>query len=155
MPLYDNMTQEKNNDHQALDIARHLLSQEGTGPAWGIEILSASPGKAAIAMTLKPKMLNGFGTAHGGVIFAFADTAFAYACNSRNIVSVAQQASISFLSPANNGEKLMAVASEEALSGRSGVYRVEVLGEDGRTIALFQGLSRSLNKPVIDGDNAH
>jgi acyl-CoA thioesterase len=83
------------------------------------------------------------------MIFALADTAFAYACNSRNVRTVAAQASIVFLDAAREGELLVAEAQEEALAGRSGVYNVKVTGEDGRTIATFQGLSRAIGGAVI------
>lgn len=130
-------------------VSEHLLSREGTGPAWGIEIEEAREGYARIAMTVRPDMLNGHAIAHGGMIFALADTAFAYACKSRNVSTVAQAASIVFLAQAKAGERLMAEAREQALSGRSGVYVVAVSAADGRKIAEFQGLSRSLNQPVL------
>lgn len=126
-----------------------MLAAEGTGPSWGIAILEAREGYARIQMGLRADMLNGHGTAHGGMIFALADTAFAYACNSRNLRTVAAQASISFLDAAREGEVLTAEAQEQALQGRSGVYNVVVAGEDGRSIAIFQGLSRSIGGPII------
>jgi acyl-CoA thioesterase len=95
-------------------------------------------------------MLNGYGTCHGGMIFAIADTAFAYACNSRDIATVAQAASIAFLAPAREGDVLVAEARETMLAGRAGVTHVEVRTADGRTIASFQGLSRSIGGAVID-----
>jgi acyl-CoA thioesterase len=125
-------------------VAKTMLAAEGTGPAWGIEIEEARAGYARIRMRLRADMLNGHGIAHGGMIFALADTAFAYACNSRNLRTVAAQASIVFLDAAREGEMLMAEAEEQALVGRSGVYNVKVSGEDGRPIAEFQGFSRSL-----------
>lgn len=137
-------------DDLARRIAEHLLSREGTGPAWGVEIEEAREGYARIAMTLRPDMLNGHGIAHGGMVFALADTAFAYACNSRNVTTVAQAASIVFLASVKAGERLVAEAREQAASGRSGVYLVSVSTADGRKIAEFQGLSRSLNQPVLD-----
>lgn len=137
-------------DALARRIAGHLRSREGTGPAWGIEIEEAREGYARIAMTVRPDMLNGHAIAHGGMIFALADTAFAYACNSRNVSTVAQAASIVFLTQAKEGERLVAEAREQALSGRSGVYAVSVTAPHGRRIAEFQGLSRSLNQPVLE-----
>jgi acyl-CoA thioesterase len=133
-------------------IARTMLSQEGTGPAWGIEIEEAHEGYARIRMKLRPDMLNGHGIGHGGMIFALADTAFAYACNSRNLRSVAAQASIVFLDAAREDETLTAECAERALVGRSGVYDVKVTGEGGRVIAEFQGFSRSLGGTLIDED---
>jgi acyl-CoA thioesterase len=130
-------------------VAQHLLSREGTGPAWGIEIEEAREGYARIAMTVRPDMLNGHAIAHGGMIFALADTAFAYACNSRNVSTVAQSASIVFLAQAKAGERLVAEAHEQALSGRSGVYAVTVTTKGAGKIAEFQGLSRSLGGSVM------
>ena len=126
-----------------------MRAAEGTGPAWAMEIEEAREGYARVAMRVRRDMLNGHGTAHGGMIFALADSAFAYACNSRNVKTVAAQASIAFLDSAREGELLVAEAQEAALVGRSGVYNVSVRGGDGRVIAEFQGLSRSLGSPVI------
>ncbi len=133
-------------------VARAMLAAEGTGPAWGVEIEEAREGYARIRMRLRPDMLNGHGIAHGGMIFALADTAFAYACNSRNLRSVAAQASIVFLEAAREGETLIAEAEEQALVGRSGVTHVAVRTEDGRAIAEFTGFSRSLGGALI-GEN--
>src|SRR3954471_19054905 len=130
-------------------VARAMLAAEGTGPAWGIEIEEAREGYARIRMRLRNDMLNGHGSAHGGMIFALADSAFAYACNGRNLKTVAAQASIVFLDAAREGEMLVAEAREAALAGRSGVSNVSVRGEGGRAIAEFQGYSRSLGGAVI------
>ena len=130
-------------------VARAMRAAEGTGPAWGVEIEEAREGYARIAMTIRADMLNGHGSAHGGMIFALADSAFAYACNGRNMKSVAAQASIVFLDAAREGERLVAEAVEQALVGRSGVYNVSVRGDGGRAIAEFQGFSRSLGSPFI------
>jgi acyl-CoA thioesterase len=133
-------------------VARAMLAAEGTGPAWGVEIEEAREGYARLRMTIRADMLNGHGTAHGGIIFAFADTAFAYACNSRNLRSVAAQASIIYLEPAREGDELIAEADERALVGRSGVYDVTVRSLDGRAIAEFTGFSRSVGGKII-GDS--
>ena len=136
-------------DNLAATIARTMLEGEGTGPAWGVEIEEAREGYARIRMTIRPDMLNGHGTAHGGMIFALADSAFAYACNGRNLRTVAAQASIVFLDAARAGDVLIAEATEQALVGRSGVYNVSVTAADGRAIAEFQGFSRSIGAEVI------
>jgi acyl-CoA thioesterase len=134
-------------------VARSMLAAEGTGPAWGIEIEEAREGYARIRMTLTATMMNGHGIAHGGMVFALADTAFAYACNSRNLRTVAAQASIVFLDAAREGDVLIAEAQEQALVGRSGVYNVGVRSADGRAVAEFQGFSRSLGGQLIgDGE---
>jgi len=136
-------------DATARRVAEHLLSQEGTGAAWGVAIEEVREGYARIAMTVRADMLNGHRIAHGGMIFALADTAFAYACNSRNISSVAQQASIVFLAPAREGERLIAEATENGLVGRTGTYAVTVRTAEGGDIAVFQGLSRSVGGAVV------
>jgi acyl-CoA thioesterase len=130
-------------------VARAMLAAEGTGPAWDIAIEEAREGYARVRMAVTAAMLNGHGTAHGGMLFALADSAFAYACNSRNLRTVAAQASIVFLEPAREGETLIAEARERALVGRSGVYDVSVRTEDGRAIAEFTGFSRSVGGDII------
>ncbi|HEY0314217.1 MAG TPA: hydroxyphenylacetyl-CoA thioesterase PaaI [Allosphingosinicella sp.] len=130
-------------------IARAMLAAEGTGPAWGIAIEEAREGYARVRMAVTAAMLNGHGTAHGGMLFALADSAFAYACNSRNLRTVAAQASIVFLEAARDGDVLIAEAQERALVSRSGVYDVSVRTSDGRPIAEFTGFSRSVGGEVV------
>ena len=136
-------------DDLGATIAAKMLANEGTGPAWGVEIDEVREGYARVRMRLRADMLNGHGSAHGGLVFSLADTAFAYACNSRNVRTVAAQASIVFLDAAREDEVLVAEAKEVALVGRSGVCNVSVTTADGRAIAEFQGYSRSLGGPVI------
>ena len=128
------------------------MSDEETAPEWELEYEDGGAGWAQLSMVIKPNMLNGYQNAHGGIIFALADTAFAYACNSHNKITVAQQSSISFLSPGKLNERLTAHASEIALEGRSGSYAVVIKGEDGRIVATFQGLSRTIRGKVINED---
>lgn len=135
---------------RARNIAETMLQNEGTGPKWGIRIEAADVGYSRLSMTVRDDMLNSHKTTHGGMIFAFADTAFAYACNSRNEVTVAQSASIVFVDAVRSGEKIEAEAREIGVKGRSGVYSVTVRGGDGRVVAQFQGQSRTLGGPVID-----
>ena len=137
-------------DATARRVADHLLALEGTGPLWGIVIENVSEGYARIRMTVRSNMLNGLGTAHGGMIFALADTAFAYACNSRNETNVAQSAAITFLSPVQEGETLIAEARERARQGRSAIYAVSVQILDGRVVAEFLGSSRATGGQVIE-----
>jgi acyl-CoA thioesterase len=137
-------------DELAARVAHSMLAAEGTGPAWGIAIEEARAGYARLSMTLRPDMLNGHGIAHGGMVFALADTAFAYVCNGKNEKTVAAQASIVFLGSAQEGETLVAVAVEVAVAGRSGVTRVAVRTADGRPVAEFTGYSRTLGGAVVD-----
>jgi acyl-CoA thioesterase len=137
-------------DALARRVAETLLAREGTGPAWGVTIEDAREGYARISMTVRADMLNGHRIAHGGMIFALADTAFAYACNSRNENTVAQSATISFLAQAAEGDMLIAEAKEASRAGRSGIYHVAVKTADGRAIAEFTGLSRNVGGAVIN-----
>ena len=110
----------------------------------GMSLVSVGPGTAELSFVVQSHHLNGHRICHGGFIFTLADSAFAFACNSYNQLTVAQENSITFLSPGQNGERLVAHATESARNGRSGVYDVTVRGEDGRKVALFRGLSRTI-----------
>jgi acyl-CoA thioesterase len=134
----------------ASKVAQGMLADEGTGPAWGIVIEEARAGYARLSMVVRPDMLNGHGIVHGGMVFALADTAFAYVCNGRNEKTVAAQASIVFLDSAREGETLIAEGEAAATAGRSGVTRVTVRTADGRPIAEFTGYSRTLGGPVVE-----
>ena len=147
------MSQDKA-DALARRVAEAMLASEGTGPAWGIEIEDAREGYSRIRMRLRPDMLNGHGKAHGGMIYALADTAFAYACNSRNVRTVGAQATMVFLDGAEEGELLIAEAQEQALVARSGVYNVSVRTNAGRSVAEFQGFSRSVGGAYIEPEDS-
>jgi acyl-CoA thioesterase len=139
-----------NPDELANHVAHAMLAAEGTGPAWGIRIEEARVGYARLSMIVRSDMLNGHGIVHGGMVFALADTAFAYVCNGRNEKTVAAQAGIVFLGSAGEGESLIAEADEAATAGRSGVTRVAVRTSDGRPVAEFTGYSRTIGGAVID-----
>lgn len=131
-------------------VALKMRAAEGTSPAWGLEIEEIRAGYARVSMLVRSDMLNGHGLAHGGMIFALADSAFAYVCNGANHASVAAQASIVYLDKVTLGETLIAEAEEVAREGRAGVTRVAVRTADGRSIAEFTGYSRTLGGAIID-----
>jgi len=137
-------------DALAERVARRLHALEATSKAWDLRFEGAGAGWAACSMIVRDDMLNGLETAHGGLIFALADTAFAWACNSRNQATFAHHAAITFMSPARAGERLVATAREEGTQGRSGVYTVQVRGAGDRLVAVFQGLSRAAGGKVLD-----
>ena len=139
-----------NDDDLAVKVAHGMLATEGTGPAWGIVIEEARAGYARLSMAIRPDMLNGHRIVHGGMVFALADTAFAYVCNGGNEKSVAAQASIVFLGSAEEGETLVAEAEEVATAGRGGVTRVAVRTTEGRPIAEFTGYSRTIGGAVVE-----
>ncbi|MEO0401069.1 MAG: hydroxyphenylacetyl-CoA thioesterase PaaI, partial [Pseudomonadota bacterium] len=112
------------------------------------------PGTATLTMPIRPDMLNGHGICHGGMIFALADSAFAFACNTYNALTVAQSNQITYLAPGKAGDVLTATACEVARQGRSGTYDVTVTASDGSAIALFRGLSRTLKGQHFDEDTS-
>lgn len=131
-------------DARAQKCAEIMLANDSASAGLGMVIQSVAPGQAVLHMQVRPDMLNGHHICHGGFIFTLADSAFAFACNSYNQLTVAQQNQISYLAPGKLGETLTASATEVSKSGRSGIYDVTVTGDDGRTVALFRGLSRSV-----------
>lgn len=109
-----------------------------------MRIIEVRPGYAELKMMVREDMLNGHTMCHGGFIFTLADSAFAFACNSYGIATVAAGAVIDFLLPAFAGDELTAQAVEQTLAGRSGVYDVAVSNQKGQRVALFRGRSRQI-----------
>jgi acyl-CoA thioesterase len=126
-------------DDLARRVARVMYDRDFAAQAMGMEVLEVREGFAALRMPVRRDMLNGHAIAHGGIVFALADTAFAYACNSRNEPTVALQCSISFARAAREGETLVARAEERTRTRRTSTYDVEVATESGETVALFRG----------------
>lgn len=120
--------------------------------ALGIAVQSIGPGVAVLCMTVRRDMLNGHQTCHGGMIATLADSAFAFACNSYNELTVASGFSVDLLAPAREGDVLTAQAVEVSKAGRTGVYDVEVHNQRSERIAVFRGRSYTLKgKPVVAG----
>jgi len=111
---------------------------------FGMTLEQADEGSATMGLVVEAQHCNGHGMCHGGVIFSLADSAFAFACNSRNQATVAQHNMISFIASAQQGDHLTATASEVSLTGRSGIYDVRVSNQHGKTIAEMRGMSRSI-----------
>ena len=137
------------NSKTARAVAEAMISKCGLSQSLGMKILDAGPAYAVVEMRLEDLHMNGFSIAHGGAVFALADTAFAHASNSDNVVTVAQQCQINFLQPGRAGDLLTATAKGRTHSGRTGLYDVTIKGNDGAVIAEFRGLSRKLRDPVI------
>jgi acyl-CoA thioesterase len=133
----------------AEDCARAMWKNDAASQALGMRVDEVGPGRAVLVMRVRPDMLNGHKTCHGGLLFALADSAFGFACNSHDRATVAAGCSIEFVSPGRAGELLRAEAVERTRSGRTGVYDVTVSGEDGRAVALFRGKSHELKGRVI------
>ena len=131
-------------------VAEQMFASDRASQALGMRIASIGPGYATLTMTVRADMVNGHAICHGGFIFTLADSAFAFACNSYNFNTVAQGCSIEFLAPAHEGDVLTAVAQERSLSGRTGVYDIEVTSQQGQTIALFRGKSYRVKGHIIE-----
>ena len=131
-----------------MTAADRLMRDDYASQALGIEIVTAEPGDVTLRMTVRRDMLNGFGITHGGMVFALADTAFAFACNEGETVTVAAGADISFLAPTREGDVLTAHARRVSLRGRSGIYDVTVTTASGDVIAELRGRSRTTNTAI-------
>lgn len=130
-------------------VGRGMLERDHAAIALGIALEVIRPGYAEVGMDVRQDMLNGHDMCHGGMIFTLADTAFAYACNSFNAVSVAHTAQVTFCLAARKGDRLTAVAEMRQQGGRTGVYDVQVNDQEGRTVALFRAISYRLQGEVV------
>ena len=130
-------------DALARACADAMWQEDRASQGLGMEITAIGPGRATLAMTIQPHMVNGHGIAHGGFIFTLADSAFAFACNSHNDRAVAAQGNITFIRPGKLGDRLVATAREISRNGRSGIYDVRVTAGDV-VIAEFRGHSRTI-----------
>jgi acyl-CoA thioesterase len=117
----------------------------------GIELVTCEPGRAVMRMTVREPMLNGHDICHGGLIFTLADSTFAYACNSRNLNTVAAGCSIEFLKSGKAGDVLTCEGVERVLQGRHGVYDMTVTNQHGEVVAMFRGKSTQIKGNVIQG----
>ncbi|MBO9477052.1 hydroxyphenylacetyl-CoA thioesterase PaaI [Shimia sp. R11_0] len=134
---------------RAEQSAAALWAADHVSQNLGFEIINVEEGQAALRMVVREAHCNGHGICHGGITFTLADSAFAFACNSRNQATVAQHNSITYLAAAQMGDVLTAVAQEVCLSGRSGIYDVRVSNQENVAIAVFRGASRQIKDTVF------
>lgn len=134
--------------------AEAMWSSDGASQWLGMSVVSVNEGTSALCLDVEKHHCNGHGTCHGGIIFALADSAFAFACNSRNAKTVAQHNVISYTAPAQAGDRLTATARELSLAGRSGIYDVTVTNQDSKLIAEFRGFSRAIGGTLFDEDGS-
>lgn len=141
-------------DPQALAeaAADAMFERDHAAHALGMQIVHVGPSSALLRMTVRQDMVNGHQICHGGMIFALADTAFAYACNSGNLATVASACQIDFIAPARRDETLEAEACERVTAGRTGIFDVTVRTSEGRVVALFRGKSHRIGGPVISAE---
>lgn len=131
-----------------------MWAHDRASQALGMRIDAVGPGTATLSMPVRDDMLNGHGMCHGGMIFTLADSAFAFACNTYNVLTVAQSNQITYLAPGAANDTLTATATEVARLGRSGTYDVVVTNTAGDKIALFRGQSRTIKGQHFDEDTA-
>lgn len=130
-------------------VLEYMYPRDHNAHAMGIAIQEVRPGYARATMIVRKDMLNGHGSLHGGMSYALADTAFAYACNSYNTNAVAAGCSIVYPAAGREGDVLTAEAVETHLAGRNGTYDVTVSNQNGDVIALFRGQSRMVSGHVV------
>ena len=131
------------------EIADAMYKRDHAARALGIQIVAVNLGSATTSMLVRQDMVNGHNICHGGYMALLCDTAFAYACNSGNLNTVASGFSIEILAPATLGDTLVAVAVEQAQRGRQGVYDIKLTNQNGDVIALFRGKSARIAGEVI------
>jgi len=122
-------------------VGRAMLAEDAASRGLGMTVDAMGPGYSRMSMTVRPDMLNGFKICHGGYITLLADSCFAFACNSYNELTLAAGILVDFVAPAKLGDVLTAEAREVTLSGRTGVYDVQVRNQRGETVAVLRGRS--------------
>jgi acyl-CoA thioesterase len=135
--------------HEPAAVVAHMFAADRASRGLGMRIVDAGEGTATLSMTVRDDMLNGHAICHGGFITALADSAFAFACNSRNVATVAAGLTVDFLAPAHLGDVLIATAAETSRAGRTGVYDMVVTNQHGARVALVRGRSHSLGGRTV------
>jgi acyl-CoA thioesterase len=155
--MADDVRQPTAGEAQALAerVRDGMFREDAASQALGMQIEAVGPGRARIAMTVRADMLNGFKICHGGLITTLADSAFAFACNSHNELTVASGIVVDFLAPAHEGDRLTAECHQVALTGRTGVYDIAVTNQHGKTVVVMRGRSHTMKgKPVVPSGDA-
>jgi acyl-CoA thioesterase len=129
-------------------ITARMLEKDSFSRWLGLEVEESGPGYCRLHYRINDQMLNGFGIVHGGVLFSAADSAFAFACNSHGVLTVALDVSISFTRPAHSGDLILVEAREVHLGNRTGLYEIRTTSESGELIALFKGTAYRTSKEV-------
>lgn len=141
------MSEEKN--LLAGKVVSHMMENDLFSQWLGIEVLEIKEGFSKIKMTVRKEMINGFGIVHGGIAFSLADSAFAFACNNRNVLSVALDTSINFIKPVHVDDILTAEAKEIHNGKSTGLYHISITNQKNLFVAQFKGLCYRTNKTLI------
>ena len=138
-----------NKDELALEVVTHMMEHDLFSRWLGIEIVEIKEGYSKIKMIVREEMINGFGIVHGGIAFSLSDSAFAFACNNRNNLSVALDTSINFTKPVQVGDVLTAEAKELHNGKSTGLYHITVTNQKNHEVAVFKGLCYRTGKKLI------
>jgi len=136
-------------DKLANEVVAHMMQQDQFSQWLGIEVKEIKEGYSKIQMTVRSEMINGFGIVHGGIAFSLADSAFAFACNNRNVLSVALDTAINFLKPVHVGDVLIAEAKEVHNGKSTGLYHISITNQSNHVVAVFKGTCFRTNKKLI------
>ncbi len=131
------------------EVVDHMMTHDLFSQWLGIEVLEIKEGRSRIRMLVRKEMINGFGIVHGGIAFSLADSAFAFACNNRNNLSVALDTSINFLKPVNVGDQLTAEAREIHNGRTTGLYHIEIRNQEDVMVAMFKGTCYRTGKTLV------
>lgn len=137
------------NSKNSIDVVNHMMQHDLFSQWLGIEVLEIKDGYSKLKMKVRSEMVNGFGIAHGGIAFSFADSAFAFACNNRNNLSVALDTAINFTKAVNVNDELLAEAKEMHNGRSTGVYLITVSNQNNETVAHFKGTCFRTGKTLI------
>jgi acyl-CoA thioesterase len=137
-------------DKLATDVVSHMMKKDLFSQWLGIEVISVREGYSKIKMTIREEMINGFGIVHGGVAFSLGDSAFAFACNNRNTLSVALDTSINFMKPVHVGDILTAEAKELHNGKSTGLYHITITNQRDHVVAMFKGTCFRTGKTLIN-----
>jgi acyl-CoA thioesterase len=132
------------------EVVSHMMQHDLFSQWLGIEVLEVTEGYSKIKMTVRNEMINGFGIVHGGIAFSIADSAFAFACNNRNVLSVALDTAINFLKPVHVGDVLIAEAKELHNGKSTGLYHITITNQHEHTVAVFKGTCFRTNKKLVE-----
>ncbi len=133
----------------AKEVIDHMMKNDLFSQWLGIQVLEVNDGYSKIKMQVREEMINGFGIVHGGIAFSLADSAFAFACNSRNNLSVALDTSINFLKPLNVGDVIIAEANEVHNGRSTGLYQITITNQNEETVSVFKGTCFRTGKPLV------
>jgi len=136
-------------DTTPASVVTHMMKHDLFSQWLGIEVLDVKEGYSKIKMTVREEMINGFGIVHGGIAFSLSDSAFAFACNNRNVLSVALDTSINFLKPVAVGDVLTAEAKELHNGKSTGLYHIRISNQNDHLVAIFKGTCYRTNKKLI------